>query len=457
MRPYEDPPAGQDLLGDAAGDAEGGRQAAGEVATAPHVRLALPLHKRGVIRVAGPGLVPELRIVRGVLVAVLDHSTQRRTAGDTVFQPGEEGGAIRLLSKGGEGVFAGSAPVQKGLERIQVHCLAGGQAVHHHADGRPVGLAEDADLQQVSELRGHGCHLPIADIPPRKWGSTGRGGNGRRHDDPMVIGPVHGAAGEGAAGDGETVGPLFTAATQSCQHGADRGEPVALLHPEPPGVHKPGGAGADRSHHRQGRQQVRDVGDVDLQISGVGQTQVVGHHRHISLDGKRIEPLQFQLGPQRDGCVPEARLGPVSLHSPVKGSVGVGGDLEYAPMPGLRHCDACSRQGVQGHEDVVPALHSRGGNDLTGTLQQRQGKEQPGKKLTGDIAGEMVFSWRQSALYGENAVFLLVRDAFFPKQVKIGALGPLHQPPVTGKDAASRHRQGNGEEEAQGGAGLTAV
>ena len=59
MRPHEDPPAGQDLLGDAAGDAEGGRQAAGEVAAAPHVRLALPLDKRGVIRVAGPGLVPE--------------------------------------------------------------------------------------------------------------------------------------------------------------------------------------------------------------------------------------------------------------------------------------------------------------------------------------------------------------------------------------------------------------
>ena len=74
--------------------------------------------------------------------------------------------------EGGEGVFAGPASVQKGLESIQVHRLAGRQAVHHHADGRPVGLAEDADLQEMSELRGHECHLPIADIPPRKWDRT---------------------------------------------------------------------------------------------------------------------------------------------------------------------------------------------------------------------------------------------------------------------------------------------
>ena len=35
MRPHKKSPAGQDLLGDAAGDAEGGRQAAGKVAAAP--------------------------------------------------------------------------------------------------------------------------------------------------------------------------------------------------------------------------------------------------------------------------------------------------------------------------------------------------------------------------------------------------------------------------------------
>lgn len=58
VRPHEDPPAGQDLLGDAAGDAEGGRQAARKVAAAPHVRLALPLYKRGVIRVARAGAYP---------------------------------------------------------------------------------------------------------------------------------------------------------------------------------------------------------------------------------------------------------------------------------------------------------------------------------------------------------------------------------------------------------------
>ena len=60
----------------------------------------------------------------------------------------------------------------------------------------------------------------------------------------------------------------------------------------------------------------------------------------------------------------------------------------------------------------------------------------------------MVFPRCQSPLYGENAVFLLVRDAFFPKEVKIGAMGPLQKTPMAGKDAASRHRQGKGDDEA---------
>ena len=82
-----DAPAGQDLLGNATSDAEGRRQAAGEVSTAPHVRLPAPLHPGGVVRMGGPGLVGKLAVIRGVLVAVLNDGAQRRAAGDALFQP----------------------------------------------------------------------------------------------------------------------------------------------------------------------------------------------------------------------------------------------------------------------------------------------------------------------------------------------------------------------------------
>ena len=40
--PYVDAPAGENLLGDAAGNTQGRRQPAGEVSAAPHVRLRRP-------------------------------------------------------------------------------------------------------------------------------------------------------------------------------------------------------------------------------------------------------------------------------------------------------------------------------------------------------------------------------------------------------------------------------
>ncbi|CAN3986052.1 hypothetical protein OHPBIL_OHPBIL_00250, partial [Dysosmobacter welbionis] len=49
---------------------------------------------------------------------------------------------------------------QEGVQLLQVDGLPGGQAIHHHADGPSMGLAEDRDFQETAEFRGHGYHLP---------------------------------------------------------------------------------------------------------------------------------------------------------------------------------------------------------------------------------------------------------------------------------------------------------
>lgn len=135
-------------------------------------------------------------------------------------------------------------------------------------------------------------------------------------------------AGDGTALNGEKIRPCLGGNAQSGKQGGGGLQPVALLHPQPGGVDKAGGAGPDRRHDRQGRQQIRNAGDIDLPVSGLCQAQEVGHHSHVSLNGKSVEPGQFQLGAQGDGSVPEGRLGPVCFHGPVKGLVGRRGNLK---------------------------------------------------------------------------------------------------------------------------------
>ena len=165
-----DAPAGEDLFGDAARDAQRGRETAGEVSAAPHVRRAAPLDGGGKIRMTGTGRVREAGIIGGVLVGVFDDGAQRRAAGPAVFKARQEYGHVPLLAGGGEGAAAASAAVQKGLQFLGVHGLPGGKPVDDHADGLAVGLAEYADLDERSKLRGHGLHLLRTGRPPRNPG-----------------------------------------------------------------------------------------------------------------------------------------------------------------------------------------------------------------------------------------------------------------------------------------------
>ena len=55
---------------------------------------------------------------------------------------------------------------------------------------------------------------------------------------------------------------------------------------------------------------------------------------------------------------------------------------------------------------------------------------------------EATISCGQAALHRQSALFLRKKDALFPENIKVRALGPLHQPAVAGEDASPPHRQG---------------
>ena len=52
---------------------------------------------------------------------------------------------------------------------------------------------------------------------------------------------------------------------------------------------------------------------------------------------------------------------------------------------------------------------------------------------------------------------MLIEDPLFVKEIEIGRLRPFHKPAPPGKDPAPPHRQGDGDEETEGGARLPAV
>ena len=77
--------------------------------------------------------------------------------------------------------------------------------------------------------------------------------------------------------------------------------------------------------------------------------------------------------------------------------------------------------------------------------------------MAGYVARDGKLPRLQLSFYREDAVLLLIKDPLFPEQVKIGLLGPLHQPPPAGEYAAPGRRQRHGDQEAQRRARLAAV
>ncbi|MBE6996312.1 MAG: hypothetical protein E7429_06275, partial [Ruminococcaceae bacterium] len=101
------------------------------------------------------------------------------------------------------------------------------------------------------------------------------------------------------------------------------------------------------------------------------------------------------------------------------------------------HPDAELPQGVQRHIHVAPGFQRRGHHDLGVAVKKRQGVEQAGDELAGHVAGQTVDAGGEPSTDGQRAACLFIKDALFRKDVEVGLLGALHQPPLSGEDAAA--------------------
>ena len=117
------------LQRDAAGDAQGGRQAAGEVSAAGDVMHVVVLHARGKVCVPGAGLAAQLGIVFGARVGVLDNCCDGCASGVPIDHTGDDMRGVGLAALGCGLVATGGATVQKGLQRILVNGDTGRNAV----------------------------------------------------------------------------------------------------------------------------------------------------------------------------------------------------------------------------------------------------------------------------------------------------------------------------------------
>ena len=132
------------LQRNAAGDAQGCRQAAGEMPATGDIVHVVILHARREVRMSRTGLAAQLGVVLGARVSVLDDRRDGRAGGVPIDHAGDDLGDVGLAALGRGLVATGGATVQKGLQRFLVNGDAGGDAIERAADGGGVRLPEDA-------------------------------------------------------------------------------------------------------------------------------------------------------------------------------------------------------------------------------------------------------------------------------------------------------------------------
>ena len=117
------------LQRDAAGDAQGGRQAAGEVPAAGDVVHVVVLHARRKVCMPGAGLAAQLGIVLGARVGVLDNCCDGCAGGVPIDHTGNDMRGVGFVALGCGFVAPGGATVQKSLQLILVNGYTGGNAI----------------------------------------------------------------------------------------------------------------------------------------------------------------------------------------------------------------------------------------------------------------------------------------------------------------------------------------
>ena len=164
------------LQRNAAGDAQGCRQAAGEMPATGDIVHVVILHARREVRMSRTGLAAQLGVILGARVGVLDNRSDGRAGGMSIDHTGDDMRGVGLAALGRGLVATGGATVQKGLQLLLIHGNTSGDAVERATDSGGVRLAEDAQVQYVAKGRGHA-------IPPRAWPCRPADGSGRRNRD----------------------------------------------------------------------------------------------------------------------------------------------------------------------------------------------------------------------------------------------------------------------------------
>ena len=131
------------LQAQTAGDAQGGCQPAGEMAAASRILEAAVFNLGGVIRMTWPGTVGQIGVVSGTGIGIVNDGGNGGAAGKAIQDSRQKFRTVFFLPGGGPIVPAGSTAIQKGLQNIEIYGKSRRDAVQGHADGRPMGLAEN--------------------------------------------------------------------------------------------------------------------------------------------------------------------------------------------------------------------------------------------------------------------------------------------------------------------------
>ena len=137
-------------------------QPAGKMAAAARVVAGFVAHHAGIVRVARAGLRGEFGIVTRTLVCVLDERTDGRAGGLAVINTRLDGRQVGFPALGGLFVAARRAALHLTQYKGFVIVDAGREAVDHHADARPMRLAENRYFDGVSPSGTHWALPPYS-------------------------------------------------------------------------------------------------------------------------------------------------------------------------------------------------------------------------------------------------------------------------------------------------------
>ena len=144
----------QILLAQAARDADRRGQTAGIAAAAGEIHRPAVFHKGRVVRVRRTR--QKVRVVRAARVRVADDRREGVAAGSAVVQAAQKFRRVCLAAARGKHGRRRRAAVQKRLQFGKIRLEARRKALKRHADGRPVGFAENRQLQSGSDRVAHG-------------------------------------------------------------------------------------------------------------------------------------------------------------------------------------------------------------------------------------------------------------------------------------------------------------